>query len=193
QTTRQIVKQVVGAGGLGDVSERHAATVVRTALNHVSTQARLMTLEKNSDVIERYEWISTLDSRTSTTCRARAGQQYEFGKGPLPPAHPGCRSAIAPVVSSEFDFLDKGAKRAARGADGGMQVSADMSYYEFLRNQPAAFQDAALGPVRGKIFRNAGMTPEEFRVASVDAFGRPLTLKEMAELDKRVADYLKGE
>ena len=39
----------------------------------------------------------------------------------------------------------------------------------------------------------ARMTPEEFRVASVDGFGRPLTLKEMAETDKRVRDYLKGE
>ena len=193
QTTRQIVKNVVGPGGLGDVSERHAATVVRTTLNHVSTQARLMTLEKNSDIVEKYEWVSTLDSRTSTICRARDGQKYEFGKGPLPPAHPNCRSAIAPIVSSEFDFLDAGAKRAARGADGGMQVSADMSYYDFLSLQPAAFQDAALGPVRGKIFRNARMSAEEFRVASVDGFGRPLTLKEMAEMDKRVRDYLKGE
>lgn len=88
QTTRQIVKQVVGAGGLGDVSERHAATVVRTALNHVSTEARLLTLQKNSDVVQKYEWVSTLDSRTSTICRSRDGQKYEFGKGPLPPAHP---------------------------------------------------------------------------------------------------------
>jgi SPP1 gp7 family putative phage head morphogenesis protein len=192
QTTRQIVKQVVGAGGLGDVSERHAATVVRTALNHVSTEARLLTLQKNSDVVQKYEWISTLDSRTSTICRSRDGQKYEFGKGPLPPAHANCRSNIAPVVSPEFDFLDAGAKRAARGADGGMQIDANMSYYDFLALQPAAFQDAALGPVRGKIFRNAGMSPEEFRSASVDGFGRPLTLKEMAELDAKVAAYLKG-
>lgn len=193
QTTRQIVKNVVGPGGLGDVSERHAATVVRTALNHVSTQARLMTLEKNSDVVERYEWVSTLDSRTSTICRARDGQKYEFGKGPLPPAHPNCRSAISPVVSSEFDFLDAGAKRAARGADGGMQIDANTTYYDFLKQQPAWFQDQALGPVRGAIFRNSGMSAEEFRSASVDGFGRPLTLEEMAETDKRVRDYLKGE
>lgn len=193
QTTRQIVKQVVGAGGLGDVSERHAATVVRTALNHVSTEARLLTLQKNSDVVQKYEWVSTLDSRTSTICRSRDGQKYEFGKGPLPPAHPNCRSAISPVVSPEFDFLDAGAKRAARGADGGMQIDANTTYYDFLKQQPAWFVDKALGPVRGKIFRNAGMMPEEFRVASVDGFGRPLTLKEMAETDKRVADYLKGE
>lgn len=192
-TTRQIVKNVVGPGGLGDVSERHAATVVRTALNHVSTQARLMTLEKNSDVVDRYEWISTLDSRTSTICRSRDGQKYQLGRGPLPPAHPNCRSSILPVVSDEFDFLDAGAKRAARGADGGMQIDANTSYYDFLKQQPAAFQDAALGPIRGKIFRNSGMTAEEFRVASVDGYGRPLTLKEMAELDEKVRNYLKGE
>ena len=104
-----------------------------------------------------------------------------------------CRSTISPVVSSEFDFLDAGAKRAARGADGGMQIDANTTYYDFLKQQPAWFQDQALGPVRGAIFRNAGMSAEEFRVASVDGFGKPLTLKEMAETDKRVRDYLKGE
>lgn len=192
KTTRQIVKEVVGAGGLADVSQRNAATVIRTALNHVSTQARETVYKKNSDIIERYEWVSTLDSRTSTICRSRDGQKYEIGKGPLPPAHPNCRSATAPVISDEYDFLDAGAKRAARGAEGGTQVDASTTYYDFLKQQPAWFQDEALGPTRGKIFRNSGISPEEFRVISVDGFGRPLTLNEMANLDKRVADYLKG-
>mgnify|MGYP000962129195 CR=1 FL=1 len=190
KTTRQIVKEVVGAGGLADISQRNAATVIRTALNHVSTQARETTYKKNSDIIEKYEWVSTLDSRTSTICRSRDGQKYEIGKGPLPPAHPGCRSSTAPVISSEYDFLDAGAKRAAKGAEGGTQVDASTTYYDFLKQQPAWFIDKALGPVRGAIFRNAGMTPEEFRVASVNGFGRPMTLKEMAEADKKVADYL---
>lgn len=193
KTTRQIVKEVVGPGGLADISQRNAATVVRTALNHVSTQARETTYKKNSDIVEKYEWVSTLDSRTSAICRSRDGQKYDIGKGPLPPAHPNCRSATAPIISSEFDFLDAGAKRAARGADGGMQIDANTTYYDFLKQQPAWFQDEALGPIRGKIFRNAGMSPEEFRVASVDGFGRPLTLKEMAEADKRVAEYLRGD
>ncbi|HDO2841668.1 TPA: minor capsid protein [Salmonella enterica subsp. enterica serovar Typhimurium] len=464
KTTRQIVKEVVGAGGLADISQRNAATVIRTALNHVSTQAREATYKKNSDIVEKYEWVSTLDSRTSTICRSRDGQKYEIGKGPLPPAHPNCllgdtvvstgsrvsnvfkrsykgvivyittksgrslsitpnhqvmtstgwveagklnlgsklvcgndvavalhhqennvvaefadlfsaakvsvdssavttspttpedfhgdgsdgeveivlvdrlswnkvkaslgeqiindklpmttgvnvtlpclsapqqfgmvglsspyslmggstkrapvfgsavshtsehslasvpdvntarlqnphnwvagsadelanfdwanttgvelddvvdlvfgeadfcghvynleneqnwylangiiahncRSTTAPVINSEYDFLDAGAKRAARGAEGGTQIDASTTYYEFLKQQPAWFQDEALGPVRGKIFRNSGISPEEFRVISVDGFGRPLTLQQMAELDKRVADYLKG-
>lgn len=193
QTTRQIVKNVVGAGGLADISERNAATVIRTALSHVSNEARNETYRQNDDIIEKYEIVATLDSRTSTICRGLDGQEYEIGKGPIPPFHPNCRTTTAPIISSEFDFLDKGAKRAAKGADGGTQVSADTTYYEFLKQQPAWFQDEALGPVRGKIFRNSGISLEEFRVISVDGFGNPLTLKQMAELDKRVADYLKGE
>lgn len=193
QTTRQIVKNVVGAGGLADISERNAVTVIRTALSHVSNEARNETYRQNGDIIEKYEIIATLDSRTSTICRGLDRQKYEIGKGPMPPFHPNCRTTTAPVISSEFDFLDKGAKRAAKGAEGGTQVSADTTYYEFLKQQPAWFIDQALGPVRGKIFRNSGISPEEFRVISVDGFGNPLTLKQMAELDKRVADYLKGD
>lgn len=193
-TTNQIVKNVVGPGGLADVSERNAATVIRTALNHVSTQAKDAVYTKNADVVGGYELVITLDSRTSAICRGwPPGKVYKPTDDfrPKPPFHPNCRTTTAPVISEEFDFLDEGAKRAARGAEGGQQVSADMTYYEFLKQQPAWFQDKALGPTRGKIFRNSGMTPEEFRAASVDAFGRPLTLEEMAELDKRVADYLK--
>ena len=192
-TTRDIVRQVVGPGGLADVSNRNAATVVRTAINHVSTEAKNLVYQKNDDIVEGYELVVTLDKRTSSICRNLPhGKVYDIGKGPLPPLHPNCRTTTAPVISSEFDFLDVGAKRAARGADGGTQVDADTSYYEFLQMQPAWFQDEALGPVRGNIFRNSGMTAEEFRSASVDGFGRPLTLREMAENDKRVAKFLSG-
>lgn len=191
-TTRQIVKEVVGAGGFADISERNAATVIRTVLNHVSNQARELTYERNKDIITGYQWISTLDSRTSTICKGYDHQKYEIGKGPLPPAHPNCRSTTIPLVDSDLDFLDEGATRASRGADGGEPISADISYYEFLKRQPAFFQDEALGPVRGKIFRNSGISPEEFRTISTDGFGRPLTLTEMAALDKRVAEYLRN-
>lgn len=193
KTTRQIVKEVVGAGGLADVSQRNASAVVKTALNHVSTVAKDVTYEKNKDVVEGYELVVTLDSRTSTICRGwPPGKVYKLDDKyqPKPPFHVACRTTTAPVVSSEFDFLDKGAKRAAKGADGGQQVDANTSYYDFFAKQPAWWQDKAIGPVRAAVFRNAGMTPEEFRSASVDGFNRPMTLAEMAEADSRVADYL---
>lgn len=193
QTTRQIVSGVAGAGGLADISERNVMTVVRTAVSHVSNTARDEVYSSNNDIVQKYQWVSTLDSRTSTVCKSRDGQKYAIGKGPMPPAHPNCRSTTIPIIEDDFlDFLDEGAVRAARGANGGTQVDASTSYYDFLKQQPAWFQDEALGPVRGKIFRNSGISPEEFRVISVDGFGRPLTLQQMADLDKRVADYLKG-
>lgn len=193
QTTRQIVSQVVGAGGLADISERNAMTVVQTAVSHVSNTTRNEVYDQNSDIISGYTWVSTLDSRTSTVCRSRDQQKYKTGKGPMPPAHPRCRSTTTPDIDDDFlSFLDEGATRASRGADGGKPIDANTSYYDFLKQQPAWFQDEALGPVRGKIFRNSGISPEEFRVISVDAFGRPLTLAQMAELDNRVADYLKS-
>lgn len=196
KTTRQIVKSVAGSGdgSLADASQRNVMTVVRTAVNHVSTIARQEGYAENSDILDGYELVITLDSRTSPICRNwPPGKVYSLTDGyrPLPPFHPGCRTTTMPKVSSEFDFLDEGAKRAARGADGGQQVDADTSYYDFLKGQPAWFQDEAIGPVRGKIFRNAGMTPEEFRQASVDGYNRPLTLEQMAATDKKVAEYLK--
>ena len=193
KTTRQIVKEVVGAGGLADVSQRNAAAVVKTALNHVSTVAKDVTYEKNKDIVEGYELVITLDSRTSTICRGwPPGKVYKLDDEyqPKPPFHVACRTTTAPVISSEFDFLDVGAKRAARGAEGGTQVDANTSYYDFFAKQPAWWQDKAVGPVRGAIFRNAGMSPEEFRAASVDGFNRPMSLAEMAEADTRVAEYL---
>lgn len=104
-----------------------------------------------------------------------------------------CRSSTAPKLSPEFDIFDEGATRASKGADGGKQVSADQSYYGWLKSQPSAFQDEVLGPTRGQIFRNSGLSAEEFRRATVDDLGRPLTLEQMAERDKRVAEYMRNK
>lgn len=189
KTTAAIVKEVVGIGGLADVSLRDANTVVRTAVMHVASEARAEFYRANSDIIKKYEIVATLDSRTSTVCRGLDNQTFEVGKGPMPPFHPNCRTTTAPVIDDDFlAFLDEGATRASAGG----QVSADMSYYDWLKGQPARVQDEALGPVRAAIFRDAGLSPEEFRKASIDGFNRPMTLEEMAAADKRIAEYLHG-
>ena len=173
---------------ISDSGSAHPLTVKATNIIGVTCEFRNCHVYTLSSSQGYY----TAGSAIVKNCRARDGQKFYSTDDfqPKPSAHVGCCSTTAPLISSEFDFLDKGAKRAARGADGGRQVDADATYYDFLAKQPAWFQDEALGPVRGNIFRNSGMTPEEFRVASVDGFGNPLTIKEMAALDKRVADYL---
>lgn len=191
-TVRRIIKDVTGAGGLADISQRNAEAVAHTALMHVASEARMETYKENSDIVIGYEWTSTLDSRTSDICRSRDGQKFLWDDKvkPKPPAHYRCRSTTTPVLSEEFDIFNKGAQRASKGASGGEPVSADLTYYSWLKQQPAAFQDEVLGKTKGLIFRNSGLTPEEFRKLSVDDLGRGLTLDEMKARDERVASYL---
>jgi len=47
-------------------------------------------------IFGEYEWVSILDDRTTKICRRLDGQHWRYGKGPLPPAHVGCRSSIKP-------------------------------------------------------------------------------------------------
>jgi len=188
--TREIIKQVAGAGGLADISMRNAMANAQTLVAHVANEARLETYAENDDVVIGYTWVSTLDSRTSDICRSRDGQVYLFknSNNPKPPAHYRCRSTTAPKLSPEFDIFDEGATRASK--DG--QVSAETTYYDWLKRQPASMQDEVLGKTKGLIFRNSGISAEEFRKISVDDLGQPLTIEEMAERDKRIASYLQS-
>lgn len=72
------------------------------------------------------------------------------------------------------------------------QIRLIMIYYDWLKRQPASYQDEVLGKTKGMIFRNSGIDAETFRKISVDHMGRPLTLDELAAADKRVAEYLRN-
>lgn len=183
QTNQQIAQMITGKNGtLNKQTLRNNKTIVRTATNHVSSMARDRTMQENSDIVIGYEWISTLDDRTSTTCRSLDGQEFKFkdkGYKPKPPAHPNCRSATAPVLDNRYAIDDSDATRASKGSKGGKQVDANMTYYSFLKSQPKSFQDDVLGPTRSALLRNGGLTADEFARLSVDQKFRPLTLDEM--------------
>lgn len=54
-------------------------------------------------IVGRYRWCSVMDSRTTDICRSRNGKIFEYGKGPLPPAHIRCRSHIAPSIGGKIE------------------------------------------------------------------------------------------
>jgi hypothetical protein len=58
-----------------------------------------------------------------------------------------------------------------------------LSYYDWLKEQPASFQDQAIGPVRAKLLRDGGLSASRFAELSVDKYFAPLTLPEMQALD----------
>jgi hypothetical protein len=132
--------------------------------------------------VRGYRWVSILDSATSQICRSLSGRVFQFGKGPIPPAHPNCRSSIV------AELLGKWTKRDARGrfakddrtqpAEGG-NVPVRVTYYDWLKTQPADFQDDVLGVTRGALFRKGGLSAEAFARLNLDRNFEPMTLDEM--------------
>ncbi len=172
-------------------TKRAAKAVSRTASDHVTNVAKANVYEGNERAVKGYILTAVLDSKTSKTCRGlddtrvRNTDSYQ----PSPPFHVNCRTVKRPWLRSDLDAIKK-AERQTRGADGLEYEPTAKQYYTWLKQQPAAFQDDVLGKTEGKIFRNAGLTPSEFKKATINKSGEPLTINEMAAKDERIAQYL---
>ena len=190
-TTPQIIRNIVGTKKQnyvnGELSKLYKDTEIltRTGLQHVSVQAREETWRRNSDIIKQVQWTSTLDGRTSSICRTLDHQKFPLDEGPRPPAHLRCRSSIVAVLDDRFAILKKDATRSARDANGNViSVDADMSYYDWLKKQPPAFQDSVIGKTRGDLLRNGGLSSERFAALQLNKRFEPITLDEMKKLEK---------
>lgn len=177
-TNKELAKRIQDlAPSLG----RQTATVARTATNHVSTQTRTLSMQENDDVIDGYEWVATLDSRTSLVCAARDGVIYkDFDKDPKPPAHFNCRSTITMVVNPEYDLAQFGSgipegTRPNKGPAGSRNLPASIRFGDWLHSQPRPFQEKILGKTRAELFRKGEFTLDKF----VDSQGNVLTLREL--------------
>lgn len=185
RTISQTVQAVRGTkarnfkDGIISMNSRDARTIVRTATQHVSQSARAATWEANSDIIDSYQIIATLDGRTSTQCKSLDQMVFEIGKGPQPPFHPNCRTTTVPYFKPSV--WDEGATRSALFGP----VDSSQSYYDWLGNQTVAFQDDAIGPIRGKLFRDGGLSADEFSRLQLDKNFQPITLEEMQKLSPR--------
>ena len=186
ETIDQMVRRIRGSrvagyqDGLLEIDRRGAAAMVRTAVNHTSNAARQAVFSDNESLIKGIRWVSTLDARTTPVCQARDGKLYPVDKGPRPPAHIGCRSTTVSVLKSYRDLgIDVADAPPGLRASLNGQVPADLTYGEWLRKQPASFQDDVLGASKGRLFRQGGLPIDRF----VDRAGRELTLAEL-----RIAD-----
>ncbi len=75
---------------------RDGQSASNTVIQHIAANINA-TVSKS--IWDQYQWVSILDSGTTEICRNRAWLIYAYGKGPVPPAHIGCRSSIVPVTA----------------------------------------------------------------------------------------------
>jgi SPP1 gp7 family putative phage head morphogenesis protein len=171
--------------GLLAKAQREISTAVRTAAQHAAMVARDETYKENDDIITDWQFVATLDDRTSIECQSLDGQIFPLGEGPRPPIHPNCRSTTIPVLDKAFAGLQEGATRIAKGPDGTEIVPADMTYHEWLKTQPDDFQNVALGKTRAALLRSGKLTAERFSQLNLGRDFRPRTLDEMRGLDDK--------
>lgn len=93
------------------------------------------------------------------------------------------------VGEAEWKKLDRGGResliaqeRRAWTQKNVGTVPREVTYEQWLRRQPAAFQDDVLGDARGALFRRGEVSLDRF----VDRTGRNLTLKELAAMDPKI-------
>lgn len=186
KTPKQVLAELVGtkAGrfqdGLSAMNRRTAATLVRTGTQSSTSIARQLAFEANPKLILGYEWISVLDNRTSKQCRSLDGKKFKTGEGPLPPLHPNCRSSTTPDLSNGFQPNERGT-----GTPLDARVGTDTTYYQWLKTQEPEFQDDVLGPTRGQLFRDGGLSAKRFADLQLDQNFEPMTLEEMKELEPK--------
>ena len=140
----------------------------------------------NDDVVIGYEWVSTLDSRTSDICKRLDGEVFlnkDKGYKPRLPQHPNERSSTAPALDKRYTLDDDDSTRASAMAGGGKQVDGKETYYSLLKKQPRDYVLETLGKTRGKLFLDGGMTIKEFKNLTTDQKFRPLNLQQMKEKD----------
>lgn len=185
QTTEQIIRRLRGTranqfrNGILEINRRGAEAVVRTAINHTANTARQEIYKANADLVGSWRFVATLDARTTVGCAVLDGKTFSIGEGPMPPRHYNCRSTTVPVTKSwrelgfDIDELPPGTRASMNG-----QVPASQTYQEWLKRQPVEVQDEVLGPTRGQLFRNGGVTLDRF-----EDDGRILTLDELKQAD----------
>lgn len=101
--------------GIMNASKKKAEALVRSSVAAVNNDAILATYQANEDLFNGYQWLATLDTRTSDICKARSGLTWDKDFQPVghgiswisPPAHFNCRSTVIGVLKSWSDLADK--------------------------------------------------------------------------------------
>ena len=185
ETVDGIINRVLRGSDDGEApfakTRRNAEAIVRTAVNHVSNDARFAVTKENADLMDGWRFVATLDTSTTVICAAHDGKVYAIDDTVhRPPLHWGCRSTTVNVFKSwrrfgfDFDELPNSTRASMSG-----QVPQKENYDAWLRRQPSSVQDTVLGPQKATLFRG-GLKIDRF----TNDRNQPLTLDQLRQLSR---------
>jgi SPP1 gp7 family putative phage head morphogenesis protein len=179
-------------------SRAQAAALLRTAGSQVVNASRIATYQRNSDVIKGTQAMAVLDSRTSPTCLTRngwawhlSGQPFKgtpqaFGSVGSPPWHYNCRTTIVPIFKSlealqgavDDERLNKILEDLGDDFAIDGQPAQRLTFGQFMGRRSEADQQQMLGKGVWKLWKDGKIGLND----TIDAQGRPLTLRELKAL-----------
>ena len=200
EVTSAIKDQLPGAI---EQSKRGAKQMARTATNYYANKAMEATVNVNDEVVKGYEFIATLDSRTSRQCSSLDGNKYKStdNKRPRFPLHPNERSVYGYWIDDRYKYDNEDSKRNSNftdvdGVRTPKKVSSAKTYYDELRGMKAVDQDSLLGsPTLGKAFRkmNKNGDIDIFRKQLIDSSYQPISISELKKKDNELGRILKAQ
>lgn len=113
------------------ISNNVAITLINTEITNSSNQATLFGYQE-SGIVKQYQFLATLDDRTSDTCQDLDQEVFDLDKAVtglnMPPMHPNCRSTTIAYFDNSLDALT----RIARDLGGNsFLVPGDMTYSQY--------------------------------------------------------------
>ena len=129
-SSKQLADQLAKEMG---VERRKAMRLVRTEVNYIANQASMKVYRAAN--LEKYEYLATLDMRTSTMCRDMDGEVIKLAHAKVginfPPLHPNCRSTTIPYFE---DYEEPNDERVARDEnEKTIKVPNKMSQEEWIK------------------------------------------------------------
>lgn len=190
-STQDIVRNLRGTraegfrDGILEGKRKQVEILVRTSVQTVANEARIASFKANSDIIQGIRWSSTLDNRTSSTCKGLDGLQWDLNYRPIghsisypgPTAHWGCRSSQLPVMVP-YNKLSKGKQQKVptgtrESLDG--PVSAKHTYETWLKTKSVNFQKETLGEGRWNLWNKGKLSMRDL----IDQSGNPRTIEQI--------------
>lgn len=144
EKTTKLVQERMG------VSYSRAEALVRTENAHILAESTFTGYEE-SGVVKKYQFLATMDSRTSRICRGMDGKVFKLSEKAsginYPPLHVRCRS----TTTAYFDD-DVPGTRIVKGDDGeAYYIPDDMTYEKWAEQRANQTQaDAAIEKVKEK-------------------------------------------
>lgn len=120
------------------VSYSNAQRLIRTEINHISNKGSLQAY-KDTGIVEKYQYLATLDNRTSEICQEMDGKIIDLKDAKegvnLPPLHPYCRSTTIPYFADDDigKLLDDRVAKDKDGSGKTIRLGENLNFFDWVK------------------------------------------------------------